>query len=156
MNARLCHFGQTGEARCHGNWVTGEGTRLINRTGWRQRIHHVTSTAEGAYRHTAADDFAKAGQIRHHVVVGLRPSQRHAEAGHHFIDNQQRAELVTQRAQARQEISLRWNAVHVAGNRFNDDAGNILWELLERRAYGRQIVIGAGESVLSEIGRYTR
>ena len=156
MNTRLCHFGQAGKARRHGDRVTGKRARLVNRAGWRQGFHHVLTTTECADRHAAADDFAEAGQVRHDVVVRLCPRQRHAEAGHDFIDDQQRAELVAQGAQARQEVRLRWDTVHVAGNRLNDDAGDLLRILLERRANGSKIVVGAGQGVLREICRYAR
>ena len=156
MNTRLRDLGQTGKARRHGNRVTGERSRLVHRAGWRERFHHLFAPAKRTYRHTAADDFAKAGQIRDDVVVRLRARQRHAEAGHHFIDNQQRAKFVAQGAQARQELGLRRNTVHVARDRFNDNAGDLLWILLERFANGVEIVIGAGQGVLSEVRRYAR
>ncbi|MNB84446.1 hypothetical protein D3C75_313070 [compost metagenome] len=87
MNTRLRHFVQAGKPGGHGNRVTRQRTRLIHRTGWGQRIHHLFTPAKRAYRHTAADDFAKAGQVRHHVVIRLRTRQCDAETGHHFVDN---------------------------------------------------------------------
>ena len=69
VDTRLRHFGQTGKARSHRNRVTGERTCLVNRTGWRQRVHHVLTAAKRADRHAAANDFAEAGQIRLYAVV---------------------------------------------------------------------------------------
>ena len=135
MNPRLRHFVQAGEARRHGDRVAGEGARLVDRASGRQGVHDLTAAAEGAYRHPTADDFPETGQIRLHAVISLGARQRHAEAGHHFVDDQQGAELIAQRAQARQELRLRRNAVHISGHRFDDDAGDILRILLERRPH---------------------
>ncbi len=156
VNARLGHFGQTGVARRHGDRVAGQGPRLVNRAGRRQRFHDFTASAERAHRHTAADDFAETSQIRLHAVIRLRARQRHAEAGHHFINNQQRAEFIAQRTQARQEVRLRRNAVHVAGNRLHDDAGDVLRILLKRLAHRSEIVVGAGQGVFGEVRRDAR
>ena len=71
VNARLCDFIQTGETSSHRNRVTGKRTRLIDRTGRGQRIHYITTTTECAYRHSTADDFAEAGEIRFHTVIIL-------------------------------------------------------------------------------------
>ncbi len=125
VHANLRHFGQASVARRHGDRVAGQGARLVDRTGRRQRLHHVATAAEGAHRHTPADDFAEAGQIRLNAVIGLRAGQRHAEAGHHFVDDQERAVLVAQGAQARQEFRQRRHAVHVAGDRLDDDTGDL-------------------------------
>ncbi|EJK92630.1 hypothetical protein UUU_06160 [Klebsiella pneumoniae subsp. pneumoniae DSM 30104 = JCM 1662 = NBRC 14940] len=156
MDPRLRHFVQAGEASRHGDRVAGEGARLIDRTGGSQGIHHLTAAAEGAYRHPAADDFPQTGQIRLHAVVSLSACQRHAEAGHHFVDNQQGAKFVAQGAQARQEFRLRRNAVHISGHRLDDDAGDLLRILLERRAHRGEVVISAGQGMFGEIGRDAR
>ncbi len=47
MDPRLRHFVQAGEAGRHGDRVAGEGARLIDRTGGRQGVHHLTAAAEG-------------------------------------------------------------------------------------------------------------
>ena len=156
VNTWLRHFGQAGEACCHRNRVAGKGTSLVDRARWRQRFHHILTAAECANRHSAADDFAEAGKVRLNAIIRLGTRQRYAEAGHHFVDDQQGTKLIAQGAQARQEVRLRWNAVHVARYRFNDDAGDLLWILLERRANGVQIVIGTGQGMLSEIRRHAR
>ena len=64
---------------------------------WGQSVHHLATAAESAYRHPAADDFPETGQIRLHAVISLRARQRHAEAGHHFVDDQRGAKFVAQR-----------------------------------------------------------
>ncbi|MNE59596.1 hypothetical protein D3C80_1547020 [compost metagenome] len=87
VNARLRDFGQTGKTGGHGDRVTGQRTGLVNRTGRCQGFHHIFASTKCAHRHTAADDFAKAGQVRHHIVIRLRARQRDAETGHHFVDN---------------------------------------------------------------------
>ena len=144
VNARLRDFIQTGETGCHRNRVTGKRTRLVDRTGWGQRIHHITTTTECAYWHSTADDFAQAGEVWHHVVIILRASQRYAETGHHFIDDQQRAKFVTQRTQTRHELWQRRNTVHIACHRLDDNTGNLLRVLLKCGAYRSQIIISTG------------
>jgi hypothetical protein len=73
---------------------------LINRSGRCDLFHQFTPAAVGAYRHAAADDLAEGGQVRRHAVMRLRAAQRNAEAGHHFVENQQHAVLRAQFAQA--------------------------------------------------------
>ena len=153
MNTRLGDFGQTGITCRHRDRVTGKRPRLVNRTGRRQCVHHIAATAECANGHSATDDFTEAGQIRHDAVIILCSGQRYAETGHHFIDDQQCAKLIAQRTQARQEFRQRRDAVHVAGDRLNDDAGDLLRILFKCRTYRREIVVGAGQGVFREIGR---
>ncbi len=156
VDTRLVDLVQAGVASGHGDRVTGQGTGLVDRAGRCQRFHHLTASAEGAYRHAATDDLAQAGQIRGHVVVLLRATQGDAEAGHHLVDDQQRAILIAQFAQALQEARLRRNAVHVAGHRFDDDTGDLLRILGEGGAYRRQIVVLAGQGMFGEVGRNAR
>ena len=94
MNTRLGDFGQTGITCRHRDWVTGKRPRLVNRSSRRQCVHHIATPTECANGHSATDDFAKTSQIRHDAVIILCAGQRHAEAGHHFIDDQQRAKLI--------------------------------------------------------------
>ncbi len=135
MNAGLGDFIQAGETGRHRNRVAGKGARLVNRARRRQRIHYISTTAKRAYRHPAADDFTQTGQVRHDAVVILGSGQRYAKTGHHFVDNQQRAELIAQGAQTWQKFRQRRDAVHIARYGFDDDTGDFLRILFKRRAY---------------------
>ncbi|MNS42188.1 hypothetical protein D3C72_745610 [compost metagenome] len=119
-------------------------------------MHHLLLAAEGAHRHAGPDDLAEGGQIRVYVVVTLGAAQGDAEAGHHFVQDQQSAELVTDGAQPFQEAGHRRDAVHVARHRLDYDAGDLAAVLGEGFTHRVQIVEHAGQGVLGEISRYAR
>jgi hypothetical protein len=52
------------------------------------------------HRQPAADDLAQAGDVRVKLPVSLGPAKRHPEAGHHFVQDEQRAILTAQIVQA--------------------------------------------------------
>ena len=55
----------------------------------------------------------------------LRPAVGHAEAGHHFVEDQQRAVLVGHLPQRLAELGRRRDAAHVADDRLDDHAGDL-------------------------------
>ena len=78
------------------------------------------------------------------------PPRATRKAGHHFVEDQQGAVLRAQLAQDLQESRAWRNAVHVAGDRFDDDAGDLA-ALLREQLVGRvQIVVGQGQGQVGE------
>ncbi len=128
------------QARRHRDWIAAQRAGLIDRAGRRDLFHQVTAPAIGAHRHAAADDLAEGGQVRGDAVMRLRTAERDAEAGHYFVEDQQRAVLGTQRAQMIQIAFARRDAVHVAGDRLNDQAGDIVAEFVEQACGGLEII----------------
>ena len=91
-------------------------------------LHHVARAAEGRQRHAAADHLAEHAQVRREAgdglrVQALRAAEGDAEAGHHLVEDEQRAVLAAQLAQAAHEGHGGAHEVHVAGDRLDDHAG---------------------------------
>jgi hypothetical protein len=59
------------------------------------------------------------------AVQTLHAASADAEAGHHLVEDQHPAVLVQFSRRAFEEAGLRLDQVHVAGDRFNDDAGDL-------------------------------
>ncbi|MNT41747.1 hypothetical protein D3C72_1781200 [compost metagenome] len=84
----------------------------------------------------------------------LRAAQGNTEAGHHFVEDQHDAVLVTQAAQAFEE-PRRWrHAVHVAGHRLDDDARHFLANFSKHLLDGADVVERQGQGVLGKRRRY--
>ena len=86
----------------------------------------------------------------------LRAAQRHAKAGHHFVINQHAAVLRGDLAQRVHKFLARFHQVHVACNRLQNHAGDLLAKLLKTGFQAAYIVIWQHDGVLSEIGRHAR
>ena len=118
--------------------------------------HDITTATKGTDWHAATDDLTQTGQIRRHAIVRLCAAESDTKTGHHLVNNQQCAILITQATQPRQEIRLWRDTVHVARYRLDDDTGDVIRIRAERFFDGAQIVIGAGQGVFGKIRRYTR
>ena len=110
--------------------IAGQRARLVDRTERRELLHDVATAAEGADRHAAADDLAERGEIGPHAVELLSAAERDAKSGHDLVEDQHRAGAIAFAAQGFQETRSRRNAVHVAGNRLDDHAGDLLADLV--------------------------
>src|SRR5690606_30284308 len=122
----------------------------------RDVLHDFPLAAEGADWQAATDHFAQCGQVRGDAVVTLGSAEGDPETGHHFVENQYGAVLVTHFPQTFQEARDRRDAVHVAGHRLHDDRGNLVADLLERFPYAVDVVVGKGNGVLGQAGRDAR
>ena len=71
---------------------------LVNWPERRELIHDFRTTAEGADRQAAADDFAERGQVGLNPVDFLGAAARDAKAGHDFVEDEKRAMLGAFRA----------------------------------------------------------
>ena len=54
-------------------------------------IHDVGASAEGSAREAAAEDFAEGGEVGGDVVKLLGSAEGYAEAGHNFVEDEERA-----------------------------------------------------------------
>ena len=104
-------------------------------------LHDVAPAAEGADRHAAADDLAESGHVRADAVELLRAAAGDAEAGNHLVEDQQRAVSRSHSSRRVEEALRRRHAVHVAGHRLDDDAGDLRADLPEHLAHLLRIVV---------------
>src|SRR5690606_36972285 len=119
-------------------------------------FHNFALTTEGTDRQTAADDFAQTGHVRHDAVVFLRATEGGAEATHYFIENQHNAMHGAELTQALQEAFGSQHAVHVAGHRLNDHAGNFIAHVREAFFHAVEVVVVQGNGVGGHGSRYAR
>src|SRR5690606_8842506 len=118
--------------------------------------HDVRASTKGAYRHTAANDFGQGGEVRLDAGEALYALRADTEAGHDLVENQYRTVACAKFAQAFQESRLRFDEIHVAGNRLNDDAGDLVRVFGESRFHRFQIVEIQHQRVLNELAGHTR
>src|SRR6266404_1994578 len=91
VNVGALEFFQGGNACCHCQRVPTQRAGLIDRSDRREVIHDLRPSAESADRQAATDDFSETRQIRRDVEALLRPARTEPEAGHDFIENEERA-----------------------------------------------------------------
>jgi hypothetical protein len=86
--------------------------------------------------------------------MALRAGQADAETGHHLVEHEQRAVLRAQLADALDERHAGAHEVHVAGDRFDDHAGDCGAVLGERCLDLRDVVVFQDQGVLHHLGRH--
>ena len=84
----------------------------------------------------------------------LRAAERDAEAGHHFVVNQHRTMLGSERAQGADEVFRRPDQIHIARERFDNHAGNFAADFFKRFFQLGGVVVFEHQRVLGEIGRH--
>ena len=80
-------------SRGHGQRVPGQRAGLVDGPVGRDVSMISRAAAVGAHRQPAADDLAQAGEVGLAAEDGLRAAEREPEAGHHLVEDQQRARL---------------------------------------------------------------
>jgi hypothetical protein len=145
VETRRLHQLQHRQPGGHRHRIAAQGAGLVDRAGRRDLFHQVAAPAVGAHRHAAADDLAEGGQVGGDPVARLRAAERDPEAGHHFVEDQQRAVPGAQRAQVLQVALARRQAVGVADHRFDDQRGDVVAGLVEQRGGRVEVVVGQGQ-----------
>jgi len=145
---------QRRDARRHRQWIAAQCAGLIHRSERREKIHDVRPPAERADRQSAPDDFAKATQVGRDAEPPLRTTPREPKAGHHFVKNQQRAVVRGDLPEKLQVTGLRQIQTGIAGDRFNDDSGNLILVRAERGFHRSGVIEGNHDRVLRECGRH--
>ena len=138
-------------AGCNRERITRERTRLVDRTGRCQMLHHLTFTGECGDRHTAADHFTEGENIGNPAVIfGSKftpvPGRRDTETGQHLIKNQQGIIALRNFAQAAVKARFGSHHAHIAGGGFGNDGGNFSLMRGESLAHGVKIVVGEHDS----------
>ena len=90
------------QARRHRHRIAAERAGLVDRPARRDLFHQVALAAIGADRHAAADDLAEGGEVGIDAIQLLGAAERDPEAGHHLVEDQQRAVARAQVAQVLQ------------------------------------------------------
>ena len=91
---------QLSQAGLHGNGIAGKRARLVHRAVRGKLIHDLGATGKAANGETAANDLAERAQVGHDAVTLLRTAKGNAETGDNLVEDQKRAELIAQVAQA--------------------------------------------------------
>ena len=83
--------GEGGDAGGHGEGVAAEGSGLVDGAERGEQVHEFALAAEDADGEAAADDFAEGDEVGVERVELAGAAERDAEAGHDFVDDEQRA-----------------------------------------------------------------
>src|SRR6185312_11440213 len=110
-------------------------------------LHDVAPPAVSRNRKTPADHLAERGEVRPDAVQLLRAARRHAEPGHHFIENQQCAMLRGNGPQRLKKSRNRRNAPHIAANRLHNHRRDLCSMHLERALQRLHIIEGQGNGM---------
>jgi 6-phosphofructokinase 2 len=108
--------------------VPRERPCLVDGPDGGEHLHHVAPPPERADRQPAPEDLSEAEQVQANPEALGRPARSEAEAGDHLVEDQQRANVVTRRAQCLEEPGLGRHDTHVRRNRLDDDARHALVE----------------------------
>ena len=147
---------ELGESGRHGQRVAGKRARLIDRADGRDHVHHIRAPAEGTDGKSAADHFPEAGKIRCEVLQALHARLAEAEAGHHFIENEERAVLFRDRGKQLQVSGFRENEAGVGGVGLDDDCGDLIPHFLEEPGERLGIVVGKDDGFFRKRFRHAR
>ena len=146
---------QRREAGRHRDRVPGQGSCLVDRAVGRDVRHDVGTAAERGGRHAAADDLAQRGEIRLDAEQGLCAALGDTKPGHDFVEYQNGTAVAASISQRLEETGGGRNHVHIAGNGFDDDAGNIGPELVECLFDGIGVVVRQRNRMSGEFGGHT-
>ena len=113
------------------------------------------AAAVGPDGQPAADDLAERRQIGPHAEQRLRSAVGHAEAGHHFVEDQQAPCAAVSSRAARQKFARRHDAAHVAHDRLEDHRGDLAAALGETPLQTGRIVVSAARACLAPCPRVT-
>ena len=106
------------------------------------RLHDLARAAQGRDRITAAHGLAQNRDIGLDAELLLRAAGGHAHAGDHFVEDQQRAVVVRQRAGDFQKVIVRGNDAGIAHHRLHD--------------HGRHVVGMIAQALFQGLGRIPR
>ncbi len=148
---------QLGERRAaggDGERVSRQRPRLVDRASGGDPPHQVARAGVGGERQAAADHLAEGGQVGGHAEQRLRASPADPEAGHHLVEDQQRAVAVAEIAQPGEETGDGRDQVHVAGDRLDDHGGDLIPRTREERLDRREVVVRREQGVGHHGGRH--
>ena len=127
----------------HRERVPRQRAGLVDRAGRRHQLHQIGAAAVGADRQAAADDLAEAGQIRPDAVDRLRAAcaPRGSPKSPRRRSAAPRCAVHSSRSAAQEAVGGRHDA-HVAGDRLDDERGNLVAIGVEQPLHRFEVVVG--------------
>src|SRR5699024_7144043 len=104
---------QHGMARCHGERVSTQGSRLINRALRSKMVHDFISCGKSAHGQAPTDYLSESRDIGTDIKIFLRSSFGQSETGHDFIKNQENIVLIAKLSEVLQKFILWWDTAHI-------------------------------------------
>ena len=135
------------ESGRHRERISRQRSGLIDRPRRRHEPHQIFAAAVRADRQPAADDLSQGRQIRDDAAPCLRAARSDAKTGDHFVEHQHDPVSRADVAQALQKARLRQNDAHVAGDRLDDQRGDLIRERFAQPFDRRQVVVGREQRV---------
>ena len=142
----------------HRERIAGQRAGLIDGPVRRDQVHQIRPPAVRAHRQPAADDLAEARQVRADAErVACAPPGADAEARDHLVEDQHDRRRASHRfAQALQEAVGAAARPHVAGDRLDDDRGDLVPGARSKsRSHRVEVVVAATSSVSAPAARVT-
>ncbi len=152
-----CVIPQTGKSRNagpHRQRIAGKSAALINRPQRRNLLHQLPPATVSAHRQAAADNLAKADQIRLHAENTGRRMIIQAEAGNNLVKNQDNAVLRAKAAHLGQKALGRRHHAHIAGHRLHNQAGHLALVGRQQLRQGGGVIVRADQSFRQQTGRH--
>ena len=129
----------------HTYGVSGEGTGLVHWSERADEVHDFARCAVGGNGHSSADYFAEGGDVGFDVAEVLVATPCGSEAGHDFVEDEEGVLFIADFAEPLEEAVRRTDVPHVAGERFDDDRGDVVSFGLHDLADGIEIVVRCEE-----------
>ena len=104
-------------------------------------MHHIGPPTIGTDRQSPANDLAQGGEIGADAQQLLGTAERQSEAGHHLVEDQQRAMLPGQFNQCLQKRRVGTDQSHVPHDRLQDHSRDLFALAMERLFQGGDIVV---------------
>ena len=149
--AVLLEVGEGGDAGGHGEGVSAEGSGLVDGAERGELVHDFGAAAEGSDGESSADDFAQGREVGADLGELLHAAEGDAEAGHNFVEDEERAFAGGDVAEGLEVAGLGQDAAHVSGDGFDDDAGDFVFVGGEGGFNGGGVVVGQGEGELGDL-----
>mmetsp|Transcript_25013 Transcript_25013/g.64556 ORF Transcript_25013/g.64556 Transcript_25013/m.64556 type:complete len:300 (-) Transcript_25013:599-1498(-) len=144
------------DTRSHRERVARERARLVHRARGGNELHDLALAAVRADGQAAADDLAHGGHVGRDAEVLLSTAIRHAEARHHLVEDEDRAVLGRERAEALEEGLVRLDEARVADDGLEDDGGDLAGVRVENGLDRRQVVVLCAQGPLRRAARHAR
>ena len=150
----LAEFFERGRACRDCQRIAGERAGLKDLARWEHVVHHVAAATVRAQRQSAADDLAECGEVGRDAEQLLRAAERQPEAGHHLVEDQERAVDVRQPPRGVEKLLRRHDQPHVADHWFHDDGGDQAAMGAKRGLELLRLVVFEHDRVLRRAGRH--
>ena len=155
MEARSLNALEGRKTAGDGDGVAGKRAGLVDGTEGSDLLHDFAATAEGGNGHATADHLAEHREVGLDTVEGLGAALSDAEARHDFVDDEDGAVLRAELAHRAKEFGVAADHVHVAGDGFDDHAGDVVAPLGEGVLKLLRVVVLEHERVLRHGGGNT-